>query len=197
MKRIAFFDFDGTITSQDSYLRFLIYSSNWFYCVVALVVLFPVIVGYAFGVIDNSLAKALTLRWFYTGFSKARLEELGKNFCREIIPAIIRPQALQKIQWHQTEGHVLVLVTASVREWVEPWAREQGFKVIATELEVQDGVLTGRMKTPNNWGPEKLRRIEAEYLFEDYEFSYAYGDSRGDQEMLAAVDEGHYRPFRE
>ncbi len=161
----------------------------------AILVLSPVILGYVLKIIDNSLAKALTLRWFYTGFSKARLEELGENFCREIIPTIVRPKALEKIKWHQSEGHVLVLVTASIREWVEPWAKEQGFKVIATELEAQDGVLTGRMKTPNNWGPEKLRRIEAEYQFEDYEFSYAYGDSRGDKEMLASVDESHYRPF--
>jgi len=197
MKRIAFFDFDGTITSQDSYLRFLIYSSSWFYCALALLILFPVIVGYVLGLIDNSLAKALTLRWFYTGFSKARLEELGEKFCSEIIPAIVRPKALSKIQWHQCEGHELVLVTASVREWVEPWARQHGFKIIATELEEKAGILTGRMKTPNNWGPEKLRRIETLYCLEDYEFSYAYGDSRGDQEMLAAVDEGHYRPFRE
>ena len=50
--------------------------------------------------------------------------------------------------------------------------------------------------TPNCKGAEKVRRILG--LFPDRE-SYrltAFGDSRGDREMLAMADEAHYKPFR-
>ena len=68
--------------------------------------------------------------------------------------------------------------------------------MVATEPEIRNGRLTGRFATPNCKGAEKVRRILG--LFPDRE-SYrltAFGDSRGDREMLAMADEAHYKPFR-
>ena len=89
---------------------------------------------------------------------------------------------------------------------------------MGTQIEVIDGRLTGRFATPNCYGPEKVRRLK-EYINEkvspvggglegwggkevsptggDLEGAIiAYGDSRGDKELLAYANEGHYKPFR-
>lgn len=69
--------------------------------------------------------------------------------------------------------------------------------VLGTKVEVDAaGCLTGRFATPNCYGPEKVRRIEAVWPHrEQYDVS-AFGDSRGDKEMLAYADQGYFKPFR-
>ena len=69
--------------------------------------------------------------------------------------------------------------------------------VVGTRIEVIDGKVTGRFLTPNCYGPEKVRRVQ-EFLSEprDHYRITAYGDSRGDKEMLQYADERHYKPFR-
>ncbi|MST85139.1 hypothetical protein FYJ73_10775 [Prevotellaceae bacterium LKV-178-WT-2A] len=69
--------------------------------------------------------------------------------------------------------------------------------VVGTRIEVIDGKVTGRFLTPNCYGPEKVRRVQ-EMLSEprDHYRITAYGDSRGDKEMLQYANERHYKPFR-
>ena len=69
--------------------------------------------------------------------------------------------------------------------------------VLGTKVEVDAaGCLTGRFATPNCYGPEKVRRIEAVWPHrEQYDVS-AFGDSRGDKEMLAYADQAYFKPFR-
>jgi len=91
----------------------------------------------------------------------------------------------------------VVLASASLELLLEPWARAAGVDdVLATRLEVRDGRLTGRLAGPNCYGPEKVARLEA--LVGDLAGVelYAYGDSRGDRELLAAAQHPVYRPFR-
>ena len=78
------------------------------------------------------------------------------------------------------------------------------------QIEVVEGKLTGRFKSNNCYGAEKVCRITealsasqtadtGDKTFLDrslYEIE-AFGDSRGDKEMLAFADQGHYKPFRE
>ena len=69
--------------------------------------------------------------------------------------------------------------------------------VVGTRIEVSGGKITGRFLTPNCYGPEKVQRVQA--LLTEPRGHYhitAYGDSRGDKEMLQYADEGYYRPFR-
>lgn len=73
-------------------------------------------------------------------------------------------------------------------------------EVIGTKIEVTDGRLTGRFLTPNCYGAEKVRRLqEACPRLATERGNYnvvAYGDSRGDREMLEFADEAYYKPFR-
>ena len=70
-------------------------------------------------------------------------------------------------------------------------------EVLGTQIEVEDGKLTGRFKSNNCYGAEKVRRIQEAISDRSLYEIEAFGDSRGDKEMLAFADQGHYKPFRE
>ena len=61
---------------------------------------------------------------------------------------------------------------------------------------VKDGVLTGRFLTRNCYGEEKVNRLNALYPNRQDYHLIAFGDSRGDKELLAFADESHFKPFR-
>ena len=94
----------------------------------------------------------------------------------------------------QAEQAEVLIVSASIDNWVQPFFPE--VKVVGTQVEVKDGHLTGRFLTKNCYGQEKVDRILAIYRHrQEYEL-IAFGDSRGDKEMLDFADEAHYKPFR-
>lgn len=97
------------------------------------------------------------------------------------------------------QGAQCLVVSASVDNWVKPFFPD-AVKVLGTQLEVKDGRLTGRFTTPNCYGPEKVKRLKEAYpdleCNRDKYYIIAYGDSRGDKEILEFADERHYKPFR-
>ena len=79
--------------------------------------------------------------------------------------------------------------------YLRPWADHMGFDVVlATELEVDtNGRFTGKLATPKCYGPEKASRLRQHYQIE--RILAAYGDTRGDREMLALAEQAHFRPW--
>ena len=104
---------------------------------------------------------------------------------------------MEKIVWHKEQGHKVVIVSASIECWLKPWCDKNGLGLIATKLEIKDGRVTGKFLTKNCYGIEKANRVKEGYNLDDYDYIYAYGDSRGDKELLALAHESHYKPFRE
>lgn len=193
--KVVAFDFDGTLTYGESFLRFLWFVTPWprflWICLRSL----PVMVAYGLGRLPNDRAKARILDYSLKGRPLAGLQVQAAAFAREVIPALLRPQAVARLHGHQKQGHVCVLVSATLAIYLRPWAEEMGFDaVLATELEVDAaGRLTGRMATPNCHGPEKAARLLAHYG--QSRILAAYGDTRGDHEMLAMAEQGHFRPW--
>ena len=72
----------------------------------------------------------------------------------------------------------------------------EGIEIAGTQIEVINGKLTGRFLTRNCYGKEKVGRLLQLYPDRKSYRLIAYGDSRGDRELLAFADESHYREFK-
>jgi HAD superfamily hydrolase (TIGR01490 family) len=99
----------------------------------------------------------------------------------------------ERLEWHRSQKHRLLLVSASLDAYLQPFGRCLGFDaVLATRLEIgPDGRLTGRLDGPNCRGREKATRVGA-WLATNLNGTasqlWAYGDSAGDRELLQMAD---------
>lgn len=193
---LAAFDFDGTLTSKDSMFEFIRFTHGGARLLAGLARLSPTLIGFKFARVERQAAKEKLLSYFYKGYSQGRLEEWAAEFCEKRIPAMLRPEALQRLQWHREQGHELYLVTASLSVWTRPWAEQQGMKLLASEAAYEEDLFLGRLAGKNCHGSEKVRRLEEALAGQRIAKRYAYGDSSGDREMLAWADEGIFKPFR-
>ena len=189
---LALFDFDGTITNRDSFLDFLHFTFGAVRCAFGLAVLGPILALYAVKLVPNWKAKEAVLRHFLKGWSVDDFKEAAGRYSRERLPGIIRGEALERIEWHRSCGHRIIVVSASVEEWMRGWCDRYGIGVIGTRLAVDQGKLTGRINGVNCHGSDKVRRIREKVNLEKYECIYAYGNSRSDVEMLSLANEQYY-----
>lgn len=191
---VAAFDFDGTVTYRETLSAFLRQVATPWQWGRNTLLLLPTLLGYGLRLIPNNTAKERVLHRFLAGMPQERLAQHGERFARDIIPTLLRPQAMARLAWHRRQGHRCIIVSASIEDYVSPWARAAGFDaVIATRL-VRDGNgrITGYYDGGNCYGAEKARRLRM-LLGEGAVEIYAYGDSRGDREMLAMADHAYYR----
>lgn len=195
-REIAFFDFDGTITSKDTMLVFLRYFAGSFRYHSSMLALSPVFAALKLGLITNHRAKEIMLTRFIGGLEEGSLAKACKGFTSHVLPGIIRPAAMACILEHQQRGAEVVVVSAAPHYWVSGWCQEHGISLLATRLEVVDGKLTGRISGKNCHGEEKVRRIREAYTLSAYPVIHAYGDTVSDRPMLSLAHQSHYKPFR-
>ena len=130
------------------------------------------------------------------GSESTEIEHLGEAFAREVGAGRLRDDTVARLRRHRELGHTVILASASLDPYLVPLGRSLGVDaVVCTVLERgRDGRLTGRLVGANCRGAEKARRVQ-EWLREnghaDAEL-WAYGDSSGDDELLALAD----RPLR-
>jgi HAD superfamily hydrolase (TIGR01490 family) len=136
------------------------------------------------------------LSYFFKGMSEEKFMKVANEYSLKHIDTILRPKAMEKIAWHKEQGHKIVIVSASIECWLKPWCDKNNLDLIATKLEIKDGRVTGKFLTKNCYGIEKENRVQEQYNLDDYDHIYAYGDSRGDKELLELADESFYKPFR-
>ncbi len=192
---VAYFDFDGTITNRDTFLPYLYYVVGFWTFFTKLYCLIPILLLYGFKVITNEEAKQKTLTVLLKGFSEDLLDKKARVFARKTLDSYIMPEVYTKLEYHLEHGHSIVLVSANLALYLNYWARRHNLDhVIATEIEFVNGICTGKLKTRNCYGPQKVLRIH-EYLntlSSKFCYSYGYGNSRGDYELLNFVDEGYF-----
>ena len=193
---IAVFDFDGTLTTRDSLLRFVGWRRPRWRLAADLVATSPLLLLYALRLVDNERHKMALFARRFAGMGAADYQALAGDFAREELPALLRSEAVERLRSHRDEGDRVVIVTASPIDWIAPWAATEGVPdVVGNVAEVRDGRVTGRLSGPNCHGAEKLSRL-LELAPERSSYTLvAYGDSRGDRELLAAADRSFYRRF--
>lgn len=192
---LAIFDFDGTVTTRDSFLDFIRFAVGGPRFIGGFLCLAPMLVLYKTGVIPNYRAKEMVIEHFFKGWEVDRCRRVAQEYSTKQLPAIIRPKALDKIQWHRRQGHRIVIATASIDHYLKYWCAQHHLDLLATRLEEKEGRLTGKLFGKNCHGPEKVVRIKAVYDLKLFKKIYAYGDSEADKVLKEIAGEFHYKPF--
>ena len=196
MKKIAFFDFDGTITTKDTLLEVIKHQKGKALFYTGFLMNTPTLVGLKLKMVSNQRAKERMLCHFFSGMDITAFQQACDKFIDDALPAIIRMDAIEEIQKLKAEGFEVVVVSASPTNWIKKWTDANGLGLIATNLQCNDGKVTGYIDGINNNAEEKVARIKAAYNLAEYDEIYCYGDSSGDKPMLALGTKAFYKPFR-
>jgi phosphatidylglycerophosphatase C len=188
---VAAFDFDKTISTRDNVVPFVRAVVGRARLARSLVAISPRLLAAALDDTRRDAAKAALVRHTLAGCDANRVTEVATGFSRDVLAHHLRPDVVERVEWHRDQGHDVVIVSASFTDYLVPIAAELGVTaVLATELAVgDDGRLTGELAGPNVRGGEKVRRLD-EWLGDGPAYVWAYGDSSGDHELLARADQG-------
>ena len=188
---IAAFDFDGTLARRDTLVPFLRRTRGTPRVVLATV---RAALGPAGRTRDRDLLKVGVIARLFRGVPAAELKAQGEAYVPTLVD-LLRPELVERVSWHREQGHAVVIVSASLGVYLRPLAERLDLDgALAVELvEGADGLLTGGLVGDlNTRGPEKVSRLKAwaaERLGPDAAFElWAYGDSAGDEELLALAD---------
>ena len=193
MKKIVVFDFDGTLTCKDSFVEFIRFACGQRAFFLGFLRYAHILVLMLLHLYSNDKAKELVFSHFFKGMSIDDFNTLCQKFALSH-SYILRPEGIKTLRQAEEDGAEVLIISASVDNWVSQFF--PSVRVLGTQIEVNDGYVTGRFLSNNCFGKEKVNRLLALYPNRsDYHLT-AYGDSRGDKEMLAFADESHYKPFR-
>lgn len=193
---VAVFDFDGTITKADTFRDFFIWSYGPLKFYMAFMLTAPLVFLYLVGLVRNDYPKSMIFRIFFRGCTEKKYLSLCRDYAVNRIPHLVRSGAMDRIRWHKAQGHTLVVNSASLGDWIKPWASSNGFDhVVATGAECSNGVLTGDFQGLCSYGVQKVAGLRQLEITSENSFIYAYGDSKGDRDLLAMADSAEFRAF--
>lgn len=200
---IFVFDFDGTITTRDTFALFLRYYAGTPRWLLNITRLLPTFATYKLGQIDRHAVKKAVICRFFAGKSQKDVEDRAKQFAQDVIPGLIRPAARERLDALLADPNCgpesLYICSASIGPYLRAWASSCGIQanhVMATELAINTEGITGELQGYNVWGQNKVRRIFDQFAPHSVRIIEAYGDTRGDREMLYAAKASFFQPFR-
>ena len=200
---IYVFDFDGTITTRDTFALFLRYYAGTVRWALNIIKLLPTFASYKLGRIDRHAVKHAVINRFFAGEASADVEARAAEFAKDVIPDLIRPAAQERLDEllnsPECGPESLYICSASIGPYLKSWASSCGVheqNVMCTELAMVNGRITEGLSGYNVWGPNKVRRILDQFSPHSVRIVEAYGDTRGDREMLHAAEASFFQPFR-
>ena len=191
------FDFDGTLTRRDTLIEFIRYVKGNKEFLIGFLKHLHLLIMMKLGMMPNWKTKRIIFQYFFGGMTLEKFNEYCEKFAKEKA-SLLRKKGMVAVNKAVMDGDQVVIISASIENWVEPFFRFQvsnHINIIGTKIQVVDGKLTGRFLTKNCYGEEKVRRLLEQYPDRKEYKLVAYGDSRGDHALLDFADEGHYREF--
>lgn len=197
-KKIAFFDFDGTLTSRDSLTEFYkyLYKDTFIYNYYLRNIVSLILVR--FGSMDYVHLKMRRLKFLMKKFTPNVLRTESKTFFEGFMKHHFKSEGTKKIQELRKKGFEIVIVSASIDLLLQHFTKEFNVRTITNELEKNKDRFTGKFlhKKDCNFD-EKVRRIKEIYNLKDYNEILAYGDSAGDHAMFEIADKAFLNHFKE
>ncbi|MFI5152416.1 MAG: HAD-IB family phosphatase [Chitinophagales bacterium] len=195
-KRIAFFDFDGTITTKDTLLEIIKYQKGKARYYFGLLLCSPALLAYKLKWVSGHWTKRVVLGFFFKNTSYLDFQAKCDQFANSVLPEMIRPKALHEFRQLADMGAETVIVTASSPAWIRKWSDPMRISVIGTNLAVHEGKMTGAIDGRNCNGLEKVNRIKSAYDLSLYDEIYVYGDTSRDKPMMSISTIRFMKPFR-
>lgn len=119
------------------------------------------------------------------------LSEIDKHF--EQFAGLVDVEMLHVLQEHRANGDEVYFISSNFELFIQRFADAwQMNGAIATKSEVENERFTGRLLGNSCDGLEKVLRIQERFGEERSRDAVAYGDSRGDIELLSYVREGYW-----
>ena len=142
--------------------------------------------------VDRISRELLTTRFYknYRTFTPLRLQDGATALFHEELEPNLYSRALKCIETHRAAGHVVVLVSGSIRQIVTPVAEHVGADgILCTELAEERGAFTGSLKAGSLTGARKAEALKdfARQHQISLPVSHAYADSLDDVPMLDCV----------
>ena len=198
MKRIYAFDFDGTLTTKDTLIEFIRFSKGSVRLFLGFLLFSPLLILMKLHLYPNWKTKKRVFSWFFRGVSLDSFNRLCVDFAQQN-KQLLRPAGIKKLQQAvRDKDSIVLIISASVDNWVCPFfdGIDKKIQVLGTQIETKGGRLTGQFTTKNCYGQEKVNRLTELYPHREAYELIAFGDSRGDKELLEFADKGFYKPFR-
>ena len=190
---LALFDFDGTLTTRDTYRPFLRFAIPPSRMAVGGLALSPLLAGHQLGLVSSAQARPW-LSWAgFVGVPAARVRELGERYAADVLPGAIDPTMYSRLENHLRRGDTVVVVSAGLDCYLRPWCRAHGVDLVCSELEEQGGVLTGRYRRGDCSGLNKAAFVRSDIDLSGFVEITAYGDTDEDLEMLALAQRRFFR----
>lgn len=195
IKVLSVFDFDGTLTRHDSFIPFLRFAFGNSVFTRRLVKLALPTLRCLSRKLTRDELKEILISTFLTGIEEKWVKEKAEAYCNLYWGRLMRASGLLAVATEVSNNVEVILCSASPRLVLAPFAERLGIKLIGTELESVNGILTGRITGHNCRCIQKINRLESIYGPLDQYHLRAWGDTRGDYELLAAAKDAHWRHF--
>lgn len=188
----AFFDLDKTIIARSSPLALgrSFFREGLISRAFLLRSIYAQLVFQITGADENKMEKVREAATKLTvGWEVDRVRQIVSDVLEEVVTPLIYAEALELIHDHRAAGRLIVLVSSSPEEIVEPLAAMLRIdRFIATRARVEDGKYTGELEF-YAYGAQKAEAIRqvSDDLGIKLEDSFAYSDSVTDLPMLEAV----------
>lgn len=190
---LALFDFDGTLTTCETFPRFMRFAATPWRLALGSVRFAPMLAGYRAGRVSGSCIRAAVTSFAFRGRPADAVTRAGRRFAAEILPGLERPEAMQRLRWHQHRGDRVIVVSGAYDLYLSPWCAIHEVELLCSSLEVRDGRLTGRYQGAQCVGEEKVRRVRGICLPDAFAACHAYGDTDEDRAMLALASHRWFR----
>lgn len=186
---VCAFDFDGTLTSGDSFLDFVRFDRGTLRFIIGFLRYSPLILLMLLHVCDNGKVKQKIFSYFFRGMTLDEFDRRCRAYARARKDSLLREDGRRAVVKALQTGYRVVIVTASIEDWVAPFfTTDPLLSIVGTKIEVCHGRLTGRFLTKNCYGQEKVNRIKLLLPDREAYTLIAFGDSRGDRELLRYAD---------
>jgi len=187
---IAFYDLDHTILDGNSATHLVqearkrgVMTERQYRHAVWLSIIYKLNIGEPIRMIDRMLS------WL-NGLTEASIMKLCQEIFDHIIKETIRPEIIETIKEHRAKKAAVMLLSSATTPICQPVTRFMELDdMICTQLESENGVLTGHTDGKLVYGMEKKVRMLAFCQEKGYDprEAWYYGDSHTDRWVMDAV----------